>query len=296
MNSVFQASAENLSTDLDLSASKYRSAIANCSDLMNQNNPARVYSEETRSNMASQKRKTRQKSGLGQTTTARPKSGVRRKGSRTSTPSLKTARNATESPRESSVHRHVLPSEGGLDGGHGISDYDDDELSIKPAVETDTFTDVQDVNKEFVVEKNHVSESSQLFPSTMVGIKSAICENGHVLDSAVRVEKKYDDFCNQCGASVFTECKECGSPINEERINYITYAALIPTHKTPPYHCSKCGKSFPWDGDMRRVTKNTSVIQFVKKHPTRVFVGVAAAAGFIVSLLANAAQLLTFFS
>lgn len=75
--------------------------------------------------------------------------------------------------------------------------------------------------------------------------KAMICENGHLITSSLSIDSRQNQkFCDTCGSSCVTSCKNCNEPIkgslNQANVVYLDYIYPIPNY------CNFCGEKFPW--------------------------------------------------
>lgn len=104
--------------------------------------------------------------------------------------------------------------------------------------------------------------------SKKIRLKSAICLNGHVLNSDLKLDSFPEyKFCPKCGAEVIDSCPECNSfilggilfqeksvsgfiigrktGVEDRTVTHYNDKEIIANNELP-YYCSKCGKAYPW--------------------------------------------------
>src|SRR5438552_6895093 len=78
-----------------------------------------------------------------------------------------------------------------------------------------------------------------------------ICVNGHVVNSSIRQRPQHNaDFCAECGVRNISACDLCGEAIpgglyTVHSYGY-SYVGGLERGGSPPKHCTKCGKPYPW--------------------------------------------------
>ncbi len=76
--------------------------------------------------------------------------------------------------------------------------------------------------------------------STLRHDVAEICENGHVISTAIRANSaKHEPFCATCGAPTIVACPKCDATIRGES------NAMYDSWRFPNY-CVSCSAAFPW--------------------------------------------------
>jgi len=82
------------------------------------------------------------------------------------------------------------------------------------------------------------------FGSTDWKDTALICENGHIINSAMDSNpERNTKYCKKCGAIGLSKCKNCGA--NIEGKTHIDGMVYMGKFKVPKY-CHECGKAYPW--------------------------------------------------
>lgn len=89
-----------------------------------------------------------------------------------------------------------------------------------------------------------------------------ICLNGHLITTGYyRKKKQRREYCGVCGESTIHKCPECGSEIPGGY--YSILGVLKDKGKGVPFHCSACGKPYPW------TQRKSEVVLEKLRHPVR---------------------------
>ncbi|NQU66548.1 MAG: DUF2321 domain-containing protein [Candidatus Marinimicrobia bacterium] len=73
-----------------------------------------------------------------------------------------------------------------------------------------------------------------------------ICINGHIITDSYRPSSSNQNFCDNCGETLITNCKNCDAPIRgKEWIPDIMADRPVGLYR-PKSFCYNCGKPFPW--------------------------------------------------
>jgi len=82
-----------------------------------------------------------------------------------------------------------------------------------------------------------VEARKEFYAPLNIGIKGAVCRNGHAMEGAVMAFDECGGLCPECGVEVITKCHECD--------NYLDTDADMKTA------CQHCGEPFPWSAEAR---------------------------------------------
>ena len=82
-----------------------------------------------------------------------------------------------------------------------------------------------------------VEARKEFYAPLNIGIKGAVCRNGHVMEGAVMAFDEYGGLCPECGVEVITKCHECDNPLD--------------TDADMRTACQHCGEPFPWSAEAR---------------------------------------------
>ncbi|MBR0287886.1 MAG: DUF2321 domain-containing protein [Selenomonadaceae bacterium] len=84
--------------------------------------------------------------------------------------------------------------------------------------------------------------------------RAAICLNGDIITSCLRLETDIGKFCTICGAEIITTCPSCNSPIHGRE--KISPWVRSPARYALPMFCHNCGKAYPWtQAELDKVNK-----------------------------------------
>ncbi|MBC8147929.1 MAG: DUF2321 domain-containing protein [Bacteroidetes bacterium] len=74
-----------------------------------------------------------------------------------------------------------------------------------------------------------------------------ICKNGHIITDSVQSSPSNQNFCDNCGESLVTNCIHCDAPIKGKEwiSDFFAGSRPISLPNANPF-CYNCGKSYPW--------------------------------------------------